>query len=84
CKMYLSETGVTYLPWIDSETYLKYKQYSQSRKSPCIVIIGLHGFADDPKFLFALPLREATPDIPKDILQKYEISDDNVDLLGRL
>lgn len=49
---------------------MAYCSYAETEGNPCFVIIGLHGFADEPMFLFAVP------DLRRSVLQKYEIGND--------
>ncbi|MDE2443859.1 MAG: hypothetical protein O0X93_02385 [Methanocorpusculum sp.] len=75
-RMFVGEDREAYLPWTTSETYAAYRTYAETEENPCLVIIGLHGFADEPKFLFAVPLTEAVPNLPRTVLQKYEVKKD--------
>ncbi|MDR0981200.1 MAG: hypothetical protein LBL85_05470 [Methanocalculaceae archaeon] len=75
-RMFVGEDGEAYLPWITPETYAACQTYAAAEQNPCFVIIGLHGFADEPKFLFAVPLTEAVPNLPRAVLQKYEVKKD--------
>lgn len=73
-RMFTGKDGSAYLPWISEETYAAYCRYADEEKNPCFVIFGLHGFADEPKFVFVVPLSEAVSDLPRAVLQKYEIA----------
>ena len=75
-RMFVGEVGEAYLPWVTPETYTAYLSYAETERNPCYVIFGLHGFADEPKFLFTVPLAEAVPNLPRTVLQKYEIKKD--------
>ncbi len=72
-RMFVGEDGDAYLPWITDETYAAAVAYAECEGNPGFVIIGLHGFADEPKFVFVVPLAEAVPHLPRAVLQKYEI-----------
>lgn len=76
-RMFVGEDGGAYLPWTTQETYAAYLRYAEREGNPCVVVFGLHGFADEPKFLFAVPLAEAVPDLPRAVLQRYEINKDS-------
>lgn len=71
-RMFVGEDGEAYLPWTEEETYEKLLNYADSHKNQCYVIIGLHGFADVPKFVFVLPLSDAVIDLKKSVLAKFE------------
>lgn len=72
-QMFIGEDGEAYLPWTSEETYQKYCAYAESEGYPVYVVIGLHGFADVPKFLFAVPLFEAPIDLKKSVLASHEV-----------
>ena len=71
-RMFAREDGDAYLPWTTPETYAAYCRYAEQEGNPCFVIFGLHGFADEPKFVFCVPLAEAVPDLPRTVLKNYE------------
>ncbi len=71
-QMFVGEDGEAYLPWTTAETYEKYLAYAKAEGYPVYVIIGLHGFADVPKFLFTVPLEEAAIDLRKSVLASFE------------
>jgi hypothetical protein len=71
-RMFTDADGGAYLPWVTEETYATYLAYEEQEENPVYVIIGLHGFADEPKFLFSIPLRDAVPRLPRSGLRKYE------------
>lgn len=77
-RMYIGEDEKPYLPWVTQETYEKYLAYESQEQNPIYVIIGLHGFADEPRFLFSVPLSMAVPNLPKSVLQKYEVKNLNL------
>lgn len=72
-RMFQNEEGEAYLPWTTKETYSAYLEYASVEENPVYVIIGLHGFADEPDFVFSVPLCEAEIDLKKSVLQKYEV-----------
>ncbi len=72
-RMFVGEDGEAYLPWTTQEIYDKYLAYAKAEGNPFYVIIGLHGFADAPKFLFVVPLDKAVIDLKKSVLQQYEV-----------
>ncbi|MDO5844961.1 MAG: hypothetical protein Q4Q53_07445 [Methanocorpusculum sp.] len=69
-QMFVGEDTEAYLPWTSEETYLKYFDFVKD--TTCFVIIGLHGYADVPKFVFAVPLGEASVDLKKSTLAEFE------------
>lgn len=71
-QMFIGEDGEAYLPWTSEETYAKYCRYEKAEGYPLYVIIGLHGFADAPGFVFAVPLADAAIDLKKSVLSRYE------------
>lgn len=71
-RMFIGEDGEAYLPWTCEETYEKYLAFAKTSPNPCYVIIGLHGFADSPKFVFAVPLGKADIDLKKSTLSEFE------------
>ncbi|MDV0442552.1 hypothetical protein McpAg1_17990 [Methanocorpusculaceae archaeon Ag1] len=73
-RMFANEDGDAYLPWTTPETYAAYCEYAEQEENPCYVIFGLHGFADEPKFVFCVPLAEAVFDLPRSVLKKYEVA----------
>ncbi len=72
-RMFVGEDGEVYLPWTTQEIYDKYLAYEKAEGNPFYVIFGLHGFADVPKFIFAVPLDKAVIDLKKSVLQQYEV-----------
>jgi len=72
-RMFIGEDGEAYLPWTTREIYEKYLAYAAAEGNPFYVIFGLHGFADVPKFVFAVPLDKAAIDLKKSVLQQYEV-----------
>jgi hypothetical protein len=72
-RMFIGEDGEAYLPWTTQEIYDKYLAFEKDERNPFYVVFGLHGFADAPKFIFAVPLDEAVIDLKKSVLEKYEI-----------
>ncbi|HJJ48607.1 MAG TPA: hypothetical protein O0X39_06440 [Methanocorpusculum sp.] len=71
-QMFCGEDGEAYLPWTTEETYAKLCAYEAAEGEKITVVICLHGFADRPDFVFAVPLRDAKPDLKKSVLAKYE------------
>ncbi|MDO5845475.1 MAG: hypothetical protein Q4Q04_00980 [Methanocorpusculum sp.] len=74
-QMFVGQDGEAYLPWTSEERYKEYCAYAESEGYPVYVVIGLHGFADVPKFLFAVPLEAAAIDLKKSVLSSYEVKD---------
>jgi len=71
-QMFIGEDGEAYLPWTTQEIYDKLCAYEKREERKITVVIGLHGFADRPDFVFALPLSRAHPDLKKSVLSRYE------------
>jgi len=71
-QMFIGEDGEAYLPWTTEETYAKYCAWEKAEGYPVYVVIGLHGYADVPKFVFAVPLSEAAIDLKKRVLSRFE------------
>lgn len=76
-QMFIGEDGEAYLPWTTQETYDKLAAFAKSEEKEVFVIIGLHGFADAPNFLFSVPLSEAVIDLKKSVLSSHEIRDES-------
>jgi len=74
-QMFIGEDDEPYLPWTTQETYDKLCAYRENERNPIFVVIGLHGYADEPRFLFCVPLDEAEIDLKKSVLSKYEIGE---------
>lgn len=61
------------LKWSYSEQIKRYKQFSQERKIPVFIVIGLGGEPDEPEYMFCIPLEEAKyPELFTSILEKFE------------
>ena len=71
-QMFVGDDGEAYLPWTTQETYDKLCAFEAREGEKITVVICLHGFADRPDFVFAVPLRDAKPDLKKSVLEKYE------------
>ena len=71
-QMFIGEDGEAYLPWTTEETYAKYRAWEEAEGYPVYVVIGLHGYADVPKFVFCVPLKDAAIDLKKSVLSRYE------------
>ncbi len=71
-QMFIGEDGEAYLPWTTEETYAKYLAWEEAEGYPVYVVIGLHGYADVPKFVFCVPLKEASIDLKKSVLSRFE------------
>ena len=71
-QMFVGEDGEAYLPWTTEETYAKYRAWEEAEGYPVYVVIGLHGYADVPKFVFCVPLKDAAIDLKKSVLSRYE------------
>ena len=71
-QMFIGEDGEAYLPWTTEETYAKLLDWEKKEGYPVYVLIGLHGYADVPKFVFAVPLKEAAIDLKKSVLSRFE------------
>lgn len=76
-QMFIGDDGEAYLPWTTQETYDKLAAFAKSEEKEVFVIIGLHGFADAPKFLFSVPLSEAVIDLKKSVLSSHEIQEES-------
>jgi len=74
-QMFIGEDGEPYLPWTTQETYDKLCAYREKENNPIYVIIGLHGYADAPRFLFCVPLDIALIDLKKSVLSQHEIGE---------
>lgn len=69
-----SQDGVA-LKWSYPEQIERYRKFSETRKIPVFIVIGLGEFPDDPEFLFCIPLLEAKyPELFPSFLEKYERS----------
>ena len=77
-QMFIGEDGEPYLPWTTQETYDKLLNFAEEEEADIYVVIGLHGFADAPKFLFCVPLKDAAIDLKKSVLSAHEIKEDGV------
>ncbi|HJJ47211.1 MAG TPA: hypothetical protein O0X32_03045 [Methanocorpusculum sp.] len=74
-QMFIGEDGEPYLPWTTQETYDKFRAYEESEGTTVYVVIGLHGYADAPRFLFCLPLEKAAIDLKKSIMSSFEVKE---------
>ena len=72
-QMFIGNDGEAYLPWTTQETYDKLAVFAETEGKEVFVIIGLHGFADAPNFLFSVPLKEAVIDLKKSVLSSHEV-----------
>ena len=70
--LFVGDDGEAYLPWTNDDIYEKLVAFEQAEDVKITVVIGLHGFADRPDFVFAVPLRDAAPDLKKSVLSRYE------------
>lgn len=74
-QMFIGEDGEAYLPWTTQETYEKLQAFSSTEYAVIYIIIGLHGYGDAPRFIFAVPLDKAKIDLKKSVLSQYEIKE---------
>lgn len=72
-QMFIGEDGEPYLPWAMPETLDKLLAFETEHKVSIYIIIGLHGYADSPNFIFCIPLAKTSIDLKKSVLAKYEI-----------
>lgn len=71
-QMFVGTDGEAYLPWTTEETYEKLCAWEKEEGYPVYVVIGLHGYADVPKFVFCVPLADAAIDLKKSVLSRFE------------
>lgn len=71
-QMFVGADGEAYLPWTTEETYEKLCAWEKEEGYPVYVVIGLHGYADVPKFVFCVPLADAAIDLKKSVLSRFE------------
>ena len=71
-QMFVGAEGEAYLPWTTEETYAKLCAWEKEEGYPVYVVIGLHGYADVPKFVFCVPLADAAIDLKKSVLSRFE------------
>ncbi|EOQ94799.1 hypothetical protein LEP1GSC195_1376 [Leptospira wolbachii serovar Codice str. CDC] len=71
--LYKNKMNQVVLKWSYSEQIKRYKQFSQERKIPVFIVIGLGGEPDEPEYMFCIPLEEAKyPELFTSILEKFE------------
>ncbi|HJJ41899.1 MAG TPA: hypothetical protein O0W90_01120 [Methanocorpusculum sp.] len=75
-QMFVGEDGEAYLPWTTDETLAEYKKFAETEGFECYLILGLHGFADEPKFVFSIPLKRTSIDLKKSLLSHFEVPKD--------
>lgn len=67
------KNGTPVISWAKPYQIENYRTFSQKRRIPVFVVIGLGGKPDSPDMMYCLPLEEAKyPDLFFSLLNKYE------------